>query len=303
MVAAAAATVSYTRPPPPGKRAGRTVDGELWSKLRPALAVSTFAEHDTLADSDDPHVVEVQDARGLSVPPTLATHGFELRHSPSQVTEWQRAPETVAKVCAEAEEIVRQATGAASAISFDNTWRNSCRSNFDSSLGPGGRASAFSAAVARVHTDFTPDSALAKVEQLRARGLLPPEACDGERFYRAIVNVWRAYGPGDKVRSAPLALIAADSVAASEGFPYALVHGDEAGINGSLAYNGRHRWHYYSEMLRDEVLLFLNFEEQEDASAPRCVYHAALDAARAMDEPPGRLSVEVRVLALFPRGS
>ena len=31
MVAAAAATVSYTRPPPPGKRAGRTVDGELWS--------------------------------------------------------------------------------------------------------------------------------------------------------------------------------------------------------------------------------------------------------------------------------
>lgn len=296
------AVVSYTGPPPQGKRAGRVVDAELWAKMSPALAISAFSEEERqdLADIDLPHTVDVCDARSVEPAPTLGTMGFQLQTSPSAVLDWQRTPETTATLCSEAEALVKKVLPGAEAVAaFDHTWRNSLRSNFDSSIGG---SSHFSSAVARVHTDFTLTSSLDKVGQLIEQKKIGPEFGDGARYRRAIVNVWRVYGGGDRCTAAPLAVIDPASVAASCCFPYALVHGASAGINGSISFDPAHKWYYFSEMKRDEALLFYNFEEGAQGDASRCVYHAALDAAEAQNgPPPGRQSVEVRVLVLFPR--
>jgi hypothetical protein len=299
----ATAVVSYTWPPPHGKRAGRVVDAELWAKVSPALAVSPFTEEQRqdLVDQDLPQTIAVSDARSMEPAPTLATMGFELQSSPSAVTDWQRTPETVAMLCSEAEELVKKVLpGAAGVSAFDHTWRNSLRSNFDSSIGG---KSHFSSAVARVHTDFTPASSLEKVDQLIEQKKIGSEFADGARYRRAIVNVWRVYGGGDRCTAAPLAVIDPSTVAASCCFPYALVHETRAGVNGSISFDPAHKWYYFPEMRKDEALLFYNFEEGvQDLQASRCVYHAALDAAEAQNgPPPGRQSVEVRVLVLFPR--
>ena len=316
------ATVSYTAPAPKGRIAGRTVDEQLWARLKPALAVSEFpsAQQALLADADEPHSISVADARnGLAQRPTLESHGFELRRAPSKVKDWNDHDAASKQARAEAEAIVRAVTGAVSVQAFDHTWRHSRRSNFDSRLGPGGAASNMSAAVARVHTDFTAESAKTKIASLAERGVVPADAADGARHRRAIVNVWRAYGSAAAVEHSPLGFIDPSTVAPSSTFPYALVHGDSAGVNGSLSYAPGHEWHYFPAMRPDEVALFLNFEER-DASAPhddnpsgaaderppRCVYHAALDVQSSSGEAApalaDRLSLEVRVLALWPRG-
>ena len=294
------AVVSYTGHPSEGKRAGRLVDAERWAKLRQALATSEFDEHDKLMDDDIAKQVEVHDARRILPAPTLDTMGFELRPSPSSITEWLRTPETIAAACAEAEDLVRKALpGAKDLVAFDNTWRSSLRSNFDSSVGG---SSPFSSAVARVHTDFTSTSALEKVKQLVEQDKIGAHFADGSRFRRAIVNVWRAYGGGECCTSAPLAVIDPATVVDSSCFPYALVHEKQAGINGSISFHESHKWYFFPQMRPDETLLFYNFEEGIDGNASRSVYHAALDAASAQHElPPGRLSVEVRVLVLFER--
>jgi hypothetical protein len=297
-----AAVVSYTGPPPQGKRAGRVVDSELWTKLSPSLAISAFPEQERqdLVDQDLPHTIEVRDARSIEPAPTLGTMGFELQLSPSAVSDWQKTPETVALLCSEAEELVKKVLPGAEAVAaFDQTWRDSLRSNFDSSIG--GTSPALSA-VARVHTDFTIASSLEKVDQLIAQKKIGPEFADKARYRRAIVNVWRAYGGGDRCTTAPLAVIDPASVAASVCFPYALVHEASAGINGSISFDPAHKWYYFPEMRPDETLLFYNFEEGATEDASRCVFHAALNAAEAQNgPPPGRKSVEVRLLVLFPR--
>ena len=312
-----------------GGMAGRVVDAELWGRLSPAFSVGPIRDADVarLRDADDPHVVSVVDGRTLETPPTLASHGFELRESPSSIRGWERTDANADAARREAEAIVQRATGASQVIAFDHTWRSSRRSNVDSSVGPGGRAANVSSAVGRVHTDNTPASAVLKIDELVARAILPP--CVRESTHRAaIINVWRAYGSGASVEEAPLGCVKWDTVEPNDTFPYTLAHAGRCGVNGSVRFSARHGWHYFDGMTPEEVLLFVNYEEPEAAGgAVRQVYHAALDVLgtdEAKDEHPSaegepaptappcpprladraeRLSLEVRVVAIFPRAA
>ena len=127
------ARVSYTRKVDTGKIAGRTVDEQLWGRLRSAFAVQTISDEQvqTLQDQDDPREISAIDARTLPAPPTIKSHGFELRVVPSEITSWQQTPEVDAIGRREAEAIVLAATGADEVYAFDSTWRSSKRNNFD----------------------------------------------------------------------------------------------------------------------------------------------------------------------------
>ena len=303
------ARVSYTKRADGGRVAGRTVDKELWSRLIPAFAKLPIsaAEVARLQDADDPHQVQVLNSRTLQPLPTVSTHGFELRTVPSKVTKWERSASNEAVARREAEGIVQQATGAVRTIAFDQTWRSSRRSNFDSSVGPGGRAANLSSAVARVHTDYTPSSALLKINELVDRGVVPAEVQDKSKYRLAIINVWRAFGAKASVQQFPLGCIRCGTVDPSDTFPYTLAYvGDMAcGINGSIQHDPTHEWHFFDAMTPDEVLLFVNYEESTERGAlPKQIYHAALELmgeGRPTCEAAERLSLEVRVLALLAR--
>jgi hypothetical protein len=181
---------------------------------------------------------------------------------------------------------------------------SSRRSNFDSSLGPEGRAVNLSSAVARTHTDNTPTTARLKIAELVERGIVPPEAADVSRFRAAIINVWRPYGVCGSVKQFPLGCIKFDTIEEANCFPYTLAYEGRCGVNGSIEHRASHEWYFYEAMRPEEVLCFINYEEPNEAAGKiKQVYHAALELVgneRPSAEDAERLSLEVRMVVLFP---
>ncbi len=113
-------------------------------------------------------------------------------------------------------------------------------------------------------------------------------------------NVWRALSPPPQ--DVPLAvcdarsidaadLIAADAVFDSPGKP-------EWSFEGLLlAHAAGHRWHWFPDMHRDEVLIFKTHDS--DRSRAHCVPHVAFDHAACPVHAPPRVSIEMRALALW----
>lgn len=291
------AAILYSKLPSAGRSAGRLVDGELWAKVSPALAVATVSEDfiaNELEDDETKATVRAIDGRRISPPPRLSSDGFELVRSPIGERDWLGDLEASRQVAEdEAVRLVRKATGCSDALAFNVTWRSSAKDNRDSSLGPA-RYKAWSSAVARVHADFTPESAARKVDELVNAGTAT--AAFAQPHNRAIINVWRAFGVGPKVEHAPLGFLHPKSIDA-DSFPYYLVHQQQAGINASIAASPSHHWVYFPHMTPDEALLFYNYDDRPGAIAPGGTFHAALDVPSPdnLDGLP-RLSVEVRVL-------
>lgn len=116
----------------------------------------------------------------------------------------------------------------------------------------------------------------------------------------ALYNIWRAVSPPPQ--DVPLAVCDARSIApddevtvtaiTEEGQSGAIVH-DTTGYRHSA----RHRWHYFPDMTRDEVLIFKAHDS--DPTRARRVPHSAFDDPTCAPGTPTRASVEMRALALF----
>ncbi|MGE0828640.1 MAG: CmcJ/NvfI family oxidoreductase [Hyphomonadaceae bacterium] len=64
-----------------------------------------------------------------------------------------------------------------------------------------------------------------------------------------------------------------------------------------LTYNPAHRWNYYSNMTRDEVLVFKAYDS--DKNLPRFVPHTAFNNSAVSADAEPRASLEARFLAFF----
>jgi len=123
----------------------------------------------------------------------------------------------------------------------------------------------------------------------------------GRRLARfAHLNVWRAISrPPQDV---PLAvcdarsvsardLILADAVFDTPGKP-------EWSFEGLvLAHSPSHRWHWFSDMGRDEALVFKTHDS--DPSRAHCVPHVAFDDPNCRPDAAPRASIEMRAIALW----
>jgi hypothetical protein len=126
-------------------------------------------------------------------------------------------------------------------------------------------------------------------------------APDGRRLARfAHYNVWRAISAPPQ--DVPLAvcdarsvsagdLIAADAVFDSPGRP-------EWSFEGLVvAYDAQHRWHWFSDMRREEALVFKTHDSDPDRAL--CVPHVAFDNPSCPKDTAPRVSIEMRALALW----
>src|SRR5207237_1170546 len=115
----------------------------------------------------------------------------------------------------------------------------------------------------------------------------------------ALVNVWRPIrGP---VLDSPLALCDARSFADDDLIASDLVYAHVRGETSRVEYNPRHRWHYFSEMQTDEVLLIRVHDSANDGRA-RLSFHTSFENPLTPGAPP-RESIEVRTLVFFPPGA
>jgi len=126
-------------------------------------------------------------------------------------------------------------------------------------------------------------------------------APEGRRLARfAHYNVWRAIS--EPPQDVPLAvcdarsvlpgdLIAADAIFDSPGKP-------EWSFEGLVvAHAPQHRWHWFSDMGREEALVFKTHDS--DPLRAHCVPHVAFDDLSCPKDTPPRVSIEMRAVALW----
>ena len=230
--------------------------------------------------------VAIEDLRAAKETLSLDVQGFALVPHATAVANFYDEAEIRQRYLAEAEEVVRDATGAARVIAFDHNVRNGAKAGESGVREP----------VRRVHNDFTARSGHTRARlELEARGLAKDEIDRllGHRF--ALVNLWRPIrGP---VRDTPLALIDARSIAPRDLVLQDLVYRDRIGETYAVTYNPAHRWFYAPAMQRDEALLIKVFDS--DSTVARFSAHSAFDDPTAPAGAPPRESIEVRTLVLF----
>jgi hypothetical protein len=227
---------------------------------------------------DDPREILIEDARGREQEFTLDTNGFALVRAPSNACDFYSREEVQAVYYPEVESLLRTVLGASRVFVFDHNVRNAGR--------PGTAEPS-----RRVQNDHTINSA-----PRRVRDHLGAEADELLKRRFGVVNVWRPIrGP---VLDSPLALCDARSFSDDDLIASDLVYPHVRGETSSVEFKPNHRWYYFSEMQRNEVLLIRIHDSAADGRA-RLSFHTSFENPLAPGAPP-RESIEVRTLVFFP---
>jgi hypothetical protein len=231
------------------------------------------------------HTVPVFNMRPVADGLTLDVQGFALVYSPTAVTDFYDEPQLRETYYPEAEDLVKQATGASRVVVFDHTVRRREQGVEDRTQGAPRQPAT------RIHGDYTEVSG-----PQRVRDLMGAEAGDLLRRRFAIVNVWRPIrGP---LNDAPLAVCDAASVADGDLVPQDLIYRDRKGEVYGLTYNPAHRWYYAPAMEADEALLLKCYDSLKDGRA-RFMPHTAFTDPSAPANAIPRESIELRTLVFF----
>jgi hypothetical protein len=253
------------------------------------------------------HRVTIRDGRLVRDRFSLDENGFVLAEHRSAVRDFFDRDEVERIYLGEVEETVKGLTGASRVALMSWMIRTSgdLSKHRHETVGythkggvqpPAGEA----------HVDFTPCRA-----ELLARDLYEKTFPDGKGYSRFIASsLWRSFS--DPPQDWPLALCDAASVRADEGVPNTLhvvdripapeamlreMPGEESLIAAAIFhYNPDHRWWYFSNMTRDEVVL-LKFHDSGPGKALRTPHTAFRDTSF----PNARLreSIEFRSFAFF----
>jgi hypothetical protein len=229
-----------------------------------------------------PRAVIIEDARHCTPSPSLDVEGFCLRDHVSQVQDF-RDPQEITRVhVEEIRQLLLAATGADHVTVNENGVLRFAERSVESGALNNSRPARF------VHVDVSDVSAGQFYRRFR------PD--DGRAVRRsAQYNVWRVLTPPPQ--DVPLAvcdarslahadLIAADAVFDRDG---TIVTTFEAWL---LRHNPQQRWAYFSNMTREEVLIFKT--NDIDPSAAHCVPHGAFDAPDCPADALPRASIEMR---------
>jgi len=236
--------------------------------------------------------VRVEDVRPASDTFSVDREGFALVSHRSAVRDFSDPAAVRELYLPELEDLVRAVTGAAKTVAMKGgVIRRSERSSAYRKDG--------TTVLGRfAHCDFTPNPAGSRfwVEQ----ALSPDDA--RERLSRrfAIFTVWRVLS--EPPQDTPLALCDARSLR-----PHDQVYTDcvvdpidGPGFtfeNSVFRYDARQRWCFFSDMTRDEALVFKGFDS--DPSRATIAAHAAFDDPSCPADAPPRESIDQRVIAFF----
>lgn len=240
------------------------------------------------------HVMPVHNGRAVADRFTLDRNGFEILHHRSAVSDFTDRDEVDRVYVGEVAEFVRAHTGADRVATLGWMRRRS----------EAAAAHESQPHAALVHDDFSVAGARERAASAYA-GHFP----DGPGFHRALItSLWRVFSPPPQ--DWPLAICDYTTVRADEGLDnrmyfvdeipedlYLDMPADAPGASGfEFCHNPDHRWWYFPDMTRDEILLF-TLNDSDQSRAWRVPHTAFLDRAARATEP--RHSIEFRTIAYF----
>jgi hypothetical protein len=244
----------------------------------------------------EPHRVVIRNGRPFQDQFTLATHGFTLSQHRSHVDDFADKAAVDGVYPGEIVDIVKTLTGADLVAPLGWIVRTA-----DATAGGVTQPPASDA-----HVDFTPTRAAGYAEQVYRR--VAPEGPGFKRFIAS--SCWRAFS--EPPQDWPLAVCDGRSIGDNEGTPNVMVVvdalPDREAMYGPLPgeermpaasvfhYNPNHRWWYFPDMTRDEVLLF-KFFDSDRSHAWRTPHTAFRDTTYPNAKT--RRSIEFRTFAFF----
>lgn len=234
--------------------------------------------------------VSIHDARRIQKQISLDREGFTLIDHYSAVGDfWE--PSAIEQVYrAEIEQLVLDLTGAARVLVTPKAVpRYAERSDEAPRTLINSRPARF------VHSDYTAKSATEFA--LHRWGEQPAGLLQG-RF--AAYNLWRVISPPPQ--DVPLAVCDARTVGLADQVTGDAVidapNAPEMRFESTLIrFNPGHRWYYFPNMHRDELLVFKAFDSDPDR--PCLVPHSAFDDPSCPRGVPARASIEIRAFAFF----
>jgi hypothetical protein len=229
--------------------------------------------------------VTIVDARLTASSLSVDRNGFELWDAPSTV-DFLDEDELVRRYYPEIAELALRVTGGSQAHVFDHLIRRRELGRPPMTLGAyrGGHAGP----AGRVHNDYTEESGR------RRFGLVLPGQTPRRRY--CIVNLWRSIGPAP-VLDTPLAVCDARTVAQKDLTASEIRFPGRVGEIYLVRYAAEHAWSYFSEMRRDEVLVFKQYDSA--LGVARFTPHAAFDHPGMPRDAAPRISLEIRCLVTF----
>jgi hypothetical protein len=227
--------------------------------------------------------VAVRNGRVLADRLSLDEQGFVFVEHKTKVTDFFEPAQLESVYYPEVEQLIKDASGAARVVIFDHTLRSGDEAEREAKL--------IREPVLSAHNDYTEWSG-----PNRVREILPDEAeaLLARRF--AIIQVWRAIN--QPIRANPLAIADARSIAMDDLIVAERRYPHRVGQTYRLKYSPNHRWFYFSEMRRDEALVFKVYDSAKDGRA-RFTPHTSFEDPTSPPNAPPRQSIEVRALALF----
>jgi hypothetical protein len=242
-----------------------------------------------------PHTVFIRNGRTVRDALNLDNQGFVLATQPSRVTNFRDNTEVDAVYFAEVERIVKALTGADLVAPLGYVIRTS-----------GTTSAETQPPASEVHVDMTTNRAL------RLAANMYEESFAGRvRFRRFIASsLWRPFS--QPPQDWPLAVCDGTSVGDDEGVPNVMVRlselpdpdnipehcedEDKLPAASVFHFNPKHRWWYFPDMTRDEVIL-LKFHDSDHSKAWRTP-HTSFRDPRVQNAPP-RESIEFRTIAYY----
>jgi hypothetical protein len=233
----------------------------------------------------DPRPMAIRNAREIEA--TLDGEGFALVPHRSIVTNFADPAEVKRVHPEEIAELVRHVSGADEVVvTGTGVLRFAERSTLSGAL-DNSKPARFA------HVDVSDATAA----QFGARSL---PAGRGAPRRIAHYNVWRALSPAPQ--DVPLALCDARSVAAEDLLAADAMFDQDGEVVWSfeglvVAHSAAHLWHWFSDLTRDEVILFKTNDSDPDRA--HSVPHVAFDDPQCPADAEPRASIEMRAIAYW----
>jgi hypothetical protein len=246
----------------------------------------------------EPYPVIVRNARRAEKPFTLGEHGFAVARHPTKLDDFEDQAKIENVYFGEVKRIAMAMCGADHVALIGGQLRSS-----------GETGAIVQPPAAEAHVDFNEVTS-----RKLARRLYEKSAPDGVGYNRFIIfSLWRVLS--EPPQDWPLALCEAASVRDDEGVPNVKVDvdeippyeerfnpipGEEEMVAATIFFhNPNHRWWYYPDMTKDEVV-FIKFHDSDHSRAWRTPHTAFYDKTQTGAKT--RKSYEMRAIAYFSKG-